>query len=540
MPNVGQFLIERLSGAGAKHAFGYPGDYVLSFYDQLQKSDIQLITTTCERNAGIAADAYARINGIGVAVVTYCVGGFNLVDAIGCAYAEKSPVVVVSGAPGIKERDDELLPHHLVREFECQHEIFEKITCANTVLRNPATAAYEIDRVLEACKHYKQPIYIEIPRDIVGKSISYDAWEQGTPPSQVSDEETLLEALQESVEWINKAERPVILAGVEVARFNLGKELIKFAERINVPVATTILGKSVVNERHSLSLGVFCGPLANDRCAKLLNESDCIIMLGVEMTDVSVGFLPRKVIRRNAIVSACGETSIRSHSFRKISFVDFFEKLTKAPYARKQVQEIGEKENRAYVSEPSNKLTAKRLFEKIDSIITDNMAIVADVGDSMFGSSSMTVNRNHFLSPAFYNSMGFAIPGSLGVQCANNNLRCLVIVGDGSFQQTSNELSTIVKKGFNPIVIVVNNGGFLTERLFKDGPYNDIQNWNYHKMCDLIGGGEGEIVRTEGELDIAMKHALASKQFFIINAVVDKNDASPALKKVIGGLVSKM
>jgi indolepyruvate decarboxylase len=541
MPNVGQFLIERLKSVGARHAFGYPGDYVISFYDQLQNSDIELVTTTCERNAGIAADAYARINGIGVAVVTYCVGGFNIVDPTGCAFAEKSPVVIISGAPGLKEREDDLHPHHLVKEFECQHKIFSRITCANTVLRSPATAAYEIDRVLAACKYHKEPVYIEIPRDIVDKVISYDAWEQGTPPSNKSDPETLAEALQESVDWINRAERPMILAGVEVARFNFGKDLMKFAERLNIPIATTILGKSVVNERHPLSLGVFCGPLANDRCATLLNESDCVIMLGVEMTDVSMGFMPRKIIRRNAIISSCDETNVRSHSFRKVNFCDFFEKLSKSTYTRKAWQEVGEREIKKYVVDLNNKpLTTQRLFDKIDSIITDKMAIIADVGDSMFGSSGLTVNRNHFLSPAFYNSMGFAIPGSLGAQCADSTLRCLAIVGDGSFQQTNNELSTIVEKGFNPIVIVINNGGFLTERFFKDGSYNNIRNWNYHKMTEVIGGGEGMLVRTEGELDLAMKKAIASKELFIINAVVDKNDSSPALKKAVKGLVDKM
>lgn len=539
MPTIGEFLIERLEGIGVKHAFGYPGDYVLSFYDKLYDSKIDLITTTCERNAGIAADVYARINGIGVAVVTYCVGGFNIIDSVGCAFAEKSPLVIISGAPGIKERNEDLLPHHMVREFECQHEVFEHITCANTVLRNPLTAAYEIDRVLDACRYNKQPVYIELPRDMVSKSISYDVWSVGTPPSKISDEETLNEAIQESLAWINSAKNPVILAGVEIARYNFGRQLMKFAERINVPVATTILGKSAVNERHGLSLGVFCGQLANEKCAKAVSESDCLIMLGVEMTDVSVGFLPRKIFRRNAIISTCNETSVRSHSFAKVNFADFFDKLIKIESTRRHWVETAEKEPKKFTPEDA-KLTTARLFEKIDSIITEHVAIIADVGDSMFGSCGITVNRNHFLSPAFYNSMGFAIPGSLGAQCANDKLRCLVIVGDGSFQQTSNELSTIVNKGFNPIVIVINNGGFLTERFFKDGDYNNIRNWNYHKMPELIGGGEGEIVETEIQFDSAIKKALMSKKLFIINAVVDKLDASLALKRVMSNLVNKM
>jgi indolepyruvate decarboxylase len=264
-------------------------------------------------------------------------------------------------------------------------------------------------------------------------------------------------------------------------------------------------------------------------------------MLGVEMTDMSMGFLPRNVWRKNAILSTCTEMSVRSHSFKKVRFLDFFNKLSVSTFTRCKWLDVGEKEVKKYISDPSKKLTSHRLFEKVNSIITDQMAIIADVGDAMFGGSGISVNRNHFLSPAFYNSMGFAIPGCLGAHCANTNLRCLVLVGDGSFQMTSNELSTIIRRGFNPIIVVLNNGGFMTERFFKDGPYNDIGNWNYHNMGMVLGGGIGEQVTTEGELDLAFAKALASKQVFIINAMLDKTDASPALKKVIGGtLAAKM
>ncbi|MGZ4918286.1 MAG: thiamine pyrophosphate-binding protein, partial [Halobacteriota archaeon] len=102
--NVGEYLIERLLGLGAEHIFGVPGDYVLGFFKQLSDSSLNLVTTCDELSAGYAADAYARVRGIGVVCITYCVGGLKVVNAAAQAYAEKSPLVIVTGAPGIKER----------------------------------------------------------------------------------------------------------------------------------------------------------------------------------------------------------------------------------------------------------------------------------------------------------------------------------------------------------------------------------------------------------------------------------------------------
>lgn len=534
MPSIGQHIIDRLKGVGVDHAFGVPGDYNLNFYDKLQKSKIGLIGTTNEANAGLAADAYARVHGIGCVCVTYCVGGFSLVNAIAGAYAEKSPVVVVSGAPGIKERDSDLLLHHMVKEFECQHKVFSNITCANTVLRDPALAGYEIDRVLEACRYYKQPVYIELPRDMVDVPVEYDPWSVGTPPSAViTDEINLEEALAETIEWLNKADNPVILAGVEVARYGFGKQLMKFAENCNIPMATTLLGKSVVNEHHPLSLGVYLGGADDHYTTKFVDNSDCILMLGVLMTDVNVGFMPKKVMRRNVILSTCQDMHVRNHNYKKVNFADFFTALTKRKLNRRQMPSLEKPESKPYVVEPAKKVTMERLFHKIGTILTDDMAIIADVGNAMFGAADIPVNCNHFVCPAFYTSMGNSVPGALGVQTADPKVRPIVVVGDGAFQMTGQEFSTIVRRGLNPIVFVLNNAGYTTERFIKDGPYNDIQVWNYEAIPQLVGGGQGRRVETEAELESAIKEALSSKVAFVINVILDKKDASPGLKRMI-------
>src|SRR5437762_1773275 len=165
--SIGEYLIQRLAAHGVRHVFGIPGDYVLGFYEQLLHSPIRIVNTCDEQGAGFAADAYARVRGLGAVCVTYCVGGLKVANPTAQAFAEKSPVVVISGTPGTKERVKNPLLHHKVRDFDTQHKVFEQLTVASTVLSDPETALREIDRVLAAAMRYRRPVYIELPRDMI-------------------------------------------------------------------------------------------------------------------------------------------------------------------------------------------------------------------------------------------------------------------------------------------------------------------------------------------------------------------------------------
>src|SRR5216117_3479091 len=221
--SIGEYLVQRLYAHGVRHVFGIPGDYVLGFYEQLLQSPIRIINTCDEQGAGFAADAYARVRGLGAVCVTYCVGGLKVANTTAEAFAEKSPVVVISGAPGMKEREKNPLLHHKVREFDTQKKVFEQLTIGSTVLSDPQTAFQEIDRVLHTALRFKRPVYIELPRDqvLVPGNPSYK-----TPEiHERSDTKSLRAALAEAEEMINHARQPVILADVEVHRFGLQDQL---------------------------------------------------------------------------------------------------------------------------------------------------------------------------------------------------------------------------------------------------------------------------------------------------------------------------
>jgi indolepyruvate decarboxylase len=164
------------------------------------------------------------------------------------------------------------------------------------------------------------------------------------------------------------------------------------------------------------------------------------------------------------------------------------------------------------------------------------------VGDALFGAADLLIrHRTEFLGPAYYTSMGFAVPAGVGAQLANPALRPLILVGDGAFQMTGMELATAARFGLSPIVVVLNNGGYGTERQMQEGAYNDILNWNYHRLPELLGAGRGFLVKTEEELDQALRAAQRhTESFCLIDVHLDPMDRSPALERLAERLSKRL
>ncbi|MEZ6067235.1 MAG: thiamine pyrophosphate-binding protein [Planctomycetaceae bacterium] len=529
---IGRYLIRRLQDYGLKDLFGIPGDFVLHFYGLLEESPINVVGCTREDCAGYAADAYARVHGIGAACVTYCVGGLSLCNSIAGAFAEKSPVVVISGAPGIAERVNDPLLHHKVRDFTTQKEVFEKITVASASLDDPLTAFREIDRCLEACVRYKRPVYLELPRDRVDSPAMYHHVPQET--TLHSNGEALAAALGEARERINNARQPVIIAGVEIHRFGLREQVLKLAETHNIPMAATLLGKSVVSERHPLYLGVYEGAMGRKAVTEYVEASDCVILLGTFMTDINLGIFTARLDPGRCVYATSEKLRVGHHHFQDVLLADFVGLLGKSGVDKRKKPAIPKRPDPPAAPSPTDKVTNRSLFAILDEFLDDNMVVIADVGDALFGSSDLTIHKHtEFLSPAYYTSMGFAVPAAVGVQTADKRLRPLVLVGDGAFQMTCMELSTAVRKEYNPIVVVLNNKGYTTERFLQEGPFNDILDWKYHCMPDLLGKGWGFEVFTVRDLQQSLRAALAHEDAFsILNVHLQPDDISPALERL--------
>ena len=538
--SIGEYLIRRLQDYDIRDVFGIPGDYVLGFYSMLENSPINVVGCTREDCAGFAADAYARVNGMGAVCVTYCVGGLSLCNSVAGAYAEKSPVVVITGSPGMAERFNNPLLHHRVRDFRTQLEVFEKICIAGAELSDPTIAFREIDRVLDAVARYKRPGYLEIPRDMVKvvPGVPHEPHQTDSP----SDPDALAEAVAEAERRITASRLPVIVAGVEIHRFGLQDALLSLAEGSRIPITTTMLGKSVISEVHPLFVGLYEGAMGREEVTQFVEESDCVILLGTFMTDINLGIYTANLDPGKCIYATSEQLRIRHHHFHGVGLGDFIRGLAAARPQPPQRPFPAPPPPDDYRLDAAAPCTIARVIARLNECLDENTIVIADVGDALFSATELTIRqRTEFLSPAYYTSMGFAAPAAVGAQTARRDLRPVVIVGDGAFQMTGMELSTVVKLGYNPIVIVLDNKGYGTERLLHPGDFNEINPWKYHKLPEVLGGGVGHEVRTEGEFDAVLRIAWAdASQMHIIQVHLPLDDRSKALDRLAEKLSKKV
>ena len=540
--SIGQYLIRRLSDYGIRHVFGLPGDYVLSFYSMLEHSPLDLVNCTREDCAGYAADAYARVSGMGALCVTYGVGGLSVANSVAGAYAEKSPVVMISGAPGVAERASDPLLHHRVREWRTQLEVFEKICAASMEIVDPATAFRDIDFLLDTAWRLKRPVYLELPRDMV--AVVPDQIRPYAQPDRRSDPDALAEAVREAAARIAAAKRPVIIAGIELHRYGLQADAVALAEASGIPIAATMLAKSVVSEVHPLYIGLYEGAMGRQEVTAFVEESDCLILLGTILTDIDLGIFTAKLDATKSIFATSEDIRISHHHFHDILLDDFIRGLVAArPRATPRQLPAGPAAAAGpFTLAPDAPITTTRLVRRLDESLDDKTIVIADVGDALFASSELVIRgQTQFIAPAYYTSMGFATPAALGAKMARPDLKVIALVGDGAFQMTGMELSTIVRRGLAVTVIVLDNKGYGTERLLHEGTFNDINPWQYQLLPQVLGGGTGYEVRTEGEFDVALSRALADTSgMSVIRVHIGLEDRSHTLDRLAAGLAKRV
>lgn len=534
---VGSFLFDYLHKLGVTHVFGIPGDFALPTFRWMQQSKLKIITMTHEPSVGFAADGYARLNGLGVAAVTYCVGGLNMLNSVACAYAEKSPLLVLSGGPSPVDRKKDVLMHHKVRTFDTQRRIYEEVTCATAVLLDPKTAAQEIMRVVDAILEHSEPGYIEIPFDVVDMPIP-EVPEMTKPAAPVSDSDNLHAMLEDAVAAINNAKQPVIVADIELHRYGLTEEALALASKFNIPVVSTLMSKSIINETHPLFIGVYSGPLSDAAVQKYVEESDCLIMLGAMITDVWFGFMStsEKLSRKRTMLATTDKMQIGARTYENVALKDFLVGLEKAkvkPRSLGDVPQPAPEPKPLTDAERKEPITIENFYRLLGLHATEDSIITCDTGDAMFGAMKLRSKAaTNFLADAYYLSMGFAVPAAIGAMAAKPKSRVIALVGDGAFQMTGIELSTAAKFGMKPIVCVLNNDGYGTQRFILDGPFNEILRWNYTKLTELFGVGKSVKVTTNGEAEAAMKEAMAGNELTLIEVIIPRNECSPSLRRV--------
>lgn len=314
--NLAEALLYALRDRGAGEVFGIPGDFVLPFFRVSEDSGIlPVYTLSHEPAVGFAADAAGRVRTtLGVAVVTYGAGALNLVNATACALAEKSPLVVISGAPGVGERVGELLLHHQGKTLESQLQIFREITCAQAVLDDPERAPVEIARVLERCREWSQPVYIELPRDLVDAPCAPVPRLDPTPV----DREMVEACADEVLDALLNADAPVLMVGVEVRRYNLEAKVAALARRLSLPVVTSFMGRGLLADADPSPLGTYLGAAGEPAITDLVETSDALLLLGVILSDSNLAASSRRIDLRRTIQALNRRVTLRYHTYAPV------------------------------------------------------------------------------------------------------------------------------------------------------------------------------------------------------------------------------
>jgi TPP-dependent 2-oxoacid decarboxylase len=545
---LGDFVVAYLRKIGVSHVFGIPGDLALKlFFAMGRRHGLKMHTLSHEPGVGFCADGYARATGkIGVICVTYGAGGHNMVNPVAGSFSERVPVLVFSGGPGEGERKLGTMIHHQARDIESQQRIYREVTCALTVLTDPRTAAEQLHEVVKTVWAEQRPGYIEIHRDMVDCEIEVPpeliAWD-GNLEFRPSDPRNVEEAARETVGMFNASRKPLLIAGIEIHRYKLARELITLAERMGAPVVSTVLGKGAFPMDHPLFMGVQVADISAPPIVERMNEADLAINLGCLKTDMNFGNQPPNIIRERSIWAVDCHVDVRFHTYTDTQIRDFVYALLGHDFNTRHepiryADNLNGGEAAAAEGAP---LRVRDMLREVNSFLAahHDYGVVTESGDMLFAGLDIRIpGGGLYLAQGFYASMGFAVPAALGAQIGSG-VRPLVLCGDGAFQMTGPEISHAPMLGANPIIIVVNNGGWQIFRPIAERPeLLELPPWPYAKLGEDWGGA-GFVARNLAELRAALEAAHATKTFSIIEATVAVDDLSPITIKYIQAAASR-
>ncbi len=544
---LGDFLIAYLKKIGVDHLFGIPGDLVIKLFLNFGKPrGLKVITLSHEPGVGFAADGYARSTGkLGVVCVTYGAGGLNMVNPVAGSFSEKVPILVISGGPGEEERKLGVLIHHQAKEIESQFHIYRELTCAAKIIDDPHRAAEEIDEVVQAILREHRPGYLEIHRDKVDMVIPVPKriidWD-GRFTDLPSDKRKLIEAARETVQRLQEAKRPVLIVGIEVKRFGLGKEIIRLAEAVGAPVLTNVLAKGAFPMDHPLAMGVYIGRLSHPAIRKRVAQADLVLSLGTLLTDIDLGTQPPEIPREKSIWAVENRVHVSFHTYTDVRINDFIKALLKTPLPHhpEKIAYVDNLPKRRPQKPAGRPIEMAEVLHEVNDFLKErkNFLAITESGDSLFAGIDLKVGSSVYLAQGYYASMGFAVPGGLGAQIGTG-LRPLILCGDGAFQMTGHEISQAPRYGLNPIVLLLNNRGWgIFRPIAERETLLSVPDWPYAELARLWGGA-GFQVKTVPELREALLKAEKRPSFVIIEVAIQPNDLSPMARKYIEAAAKK-
>ncbi|MFN8394304.1 MAG: thiamine pyrophosphate-binding protein [Bacteroidia bacterium] len=455
---VADYLATRLQELHCNHLFGVAGNYSAPFLDTLLMKPsygIDYVRVPNELCGGYAADAYARVRGISAIAVTYSVGAFILSNPVAGAFVEQIPMVVINGAPSNKEWSNTvqtgLIYSHSLSDPQSNLAVFRNITGAAERIINASEAPFQIDAALTACISRSTPVYLEVledvwrapcirPRERLQRGYTYVT---NTGPNS-----SLNQAITASIALIKQYQEPFFWLGSEIQRQGLEAETQALIDQSKVPFTTSVMGKSVLSESSKYFKGVYTPPDGESTTPFLGPDGkqlgNCMIGLGAWMTSKDTAF--HNVESERVILAAHFGVRVGAFFFPQVRLGEYIAALGKA--LQDEGKAVIPAALRVAMQAPrldaNAQLTYDLFIQCLKPWLQPSDRVVADAGFPLIAASPLPIaTQGHFTCQASWLSIGYSMGAAIGVRCADKDSRPIVIVGDGSFQETCQAVSAM-------------------------------------------------------------------------------------------------
>lgn len=539
---VGSYLATRLSQIGLKHHFVVAGDYTLVLLDELLKNkEMEQIYCSNELNCGFSAEGYARANGAAAAIVTFSVGALTALDAIGGAYAENLPVILVSGAPNSNDRAANHLVHHTLgtHDWSYQLEMAKKITCAAVSITFADEAPAKIDHAIRTALREKKPAYIEIACNLAAAKCSVPGPISTIIDEQPSDAASLKQAVEAATKFLRNKKKPVLLIGSKLRAAGAEREAIELAEALGCSVAVMAAAKSFFPEDHPQFIGIYWGGISAPGAQAIVDWADSVICLGPVFNDYSTVGWTAQPGGPGLMVVDPDRVRFDGQQFDKVRLPDFLASLARSVEKRDatavEFARLRKEPEKEIASKPAEKLMRAELVRQLRPLVTTTTTVLADTGDSWFNGIKLKLPGGaRFEIEMQWGHIGWSIPAAFGYALGAPERRVITLVGDGAFQLTAQEVAQMIRQKLPVIIFLMNNHGYTIEVEIHDGPYNNVKNWDYAGIMSVFnatdGKGRGIRVANGGELADAIKIALGNHDGpTLIECLLDRDDCTADL-----------
>jgi indolepyruvate decarboxylase len=532
-----QHVLRRLNEIGVDDVFGVAGDYAFPVNDAIvEHPAIDWIGCCNELNAAYAADGYARMRGVAALCTTYGVGELAAMSGVAGSYAENLAVFHLVGTPNLPTQEGRALVHHTLGngEFDLFSAMAQSVVCASAIM-TPQNAAAETERLIAEAFYHRRPAYMAFPSDVANAPVLGYA-----PPlsSPVSDPESLAAATDAVAAALNNAGQACVLPGVLLRRLGLRGAAAAFVDASGLPFATMFADKSVLGEDHPGYIGMYAGRLMEEPVRAFVESCDVVVMIGAMLTDGNTAGHTVRLDPDKTINIDHHRTIVGGRVYRDVEIADILAGLVGRITNHAQRPAIMPGTLGPIVNGGDDPITADALYPRWANFFRPNDVIITDTGTSSLGLAFAQLPKGaEFHNQTLWASIGWATPAAFGAAIGAPDRRLILITGEGSHQMTAQEIGQFGRHKLRPIIFVLNNSGYLSERMLcKDMAlaYNDIAGWNYAELPHALGCQEWFTARvsTCGELDDALKTAEQADGAAYVEVVTEPYEAPPLYRKL--------